>query len=225
MLILPMHPILPSLLYTLPSLTLARSMSGLHHPAPHHPPSNLLQAALLSGKLASPRQPPPHDNDDDYASEDETDSVVGVETPGRALSPASSAGRKERVDLGVSGRSTDPLRAFPNDIGAFSELAGWSVLPSNLVETDSINRDSLAGIQIFARLDFKSLARCARVSKRWNKSQTINYSASLSAPAFSSHNAPSYLPFRSPMSPPARNTVHSSSLPCAPSCKLLSALG
>ena len=100
-----------------------------------HPPS-LLQTALLSSKLhaldLSPgrRQHRPLGSDDGHDSEDE-DEVVGVETPGRAQSPAfgqrSASASRKRLSSGLPGgelalqqqqaRSTDPLRAFPNDIG------------------------------------------------------------------------------------------------------------
>ncbi|KAI0638866.1 hypothetical protein C8Q77DRAFT_1162849 [Trametes polyzona] len=43
--------------------------------------------------------------------------------------------------------STDPLRAFPTDVSQ----------------------------RIFSQLSIRDLARCSRVSRRWNKSQTLNY--------------------------------------------------
>ncbi|KAI0668629.1 hypothetical protein C8Q78DRAFT_1045233 [Trametes maxima] len=43
--------------------------------------------------------------------------------------------------------STDPLRAFPTDLSQ----------------------------RIFSLLSIRELARCSRVSRRWNKSQTLNY--------------------------------------------------
>jgi len=43
--------------------------------------------------------------------------------------------------------NTDPLKAFPTDISQ----------------------------RIFARLSIKDLANCSRVSRKWNKSQTLNY--------------------------------------------------
>ena len=48
---------------------------------------------------------------------------------------------------GIKGPARDPLRAFPTDISQ----------------------------RIFSLLSIKELARCSRVSKKWNKSQTINY--------------------------------------------------
>jgi hypothetical protein len=35
-------------------------------------------------------------------------------------------------------------------------------------------------VRIFLQLDIRSLARCDRVCKRWNKSSTLNYSEWLS---------------------------------------------
>ena len=42
---------------------------------------------------------------------------------------------------------SDPLRAFPTDVSQ----------------------------RIFSRLSIRDLARCSRVSKKWNRSQTLNY--------------------------------------------------
>jgi len=163
-----------------------------------HPPS-LLQTALLSSKLhaldLSPgrrHRPLAAGSDDGQGadSEDDEGSVVGVETPGRAQSPAfgqrsSSRKRLSGAPAEPQAKSTDPLRAFPNDIGPSPPrpACGHSSRDHWLLRVEP-NRPcplrlarSPAGIQIFARLDFKSLARCARVSKRWNQSQTINYSA------------------------------------------------
>lgn len=73
----------------------------------------------------------------------------------RATSPTRSSHRSLRVPLqftSISGRSPrDPLRAFPTDLSQ----------------------------RIFSQLSIKELARCARVSKKWSKSQTLNYGTDL----------------------------------------------
>lgn len=76
-----------------------------------------------------------------------------------------------------------------------AEGAQLLAAPSSLSRT--------AGIQIFARLDFKSLARCARVSKRWNQSQTINYSATRFARPSRSDTPLTLRRLLPPISPPA----------------------
>lgn len=96
-----------------------------------HPPS-LLQTALLSSKLhaldLSPgRRHARLASDEGVDSEDDEGSVVGVETPGRAQSPAfgqrsSSRKRLSGAPAEAQPKSTDPLRAFPNDIGPSSPL-------------------------------------------------------------------------------------------------------
>lgn len=108
----------------------------------HPQPQSLLQTALLSSKLhtldldrSTHRRGPSSDQTHDNSSDDGSDdagSLVGVETPGRALSPASSAGGRgssaaaKRVvgkapssglGAGKDRTPTDPLRAFPNDVG------------------------------------------------------------------------------------------------------------
>ncbi|PCH33081.1 hypothetical protein WOLCODRAFT_21720 [Wolfiporia cocos MD-104 SS10] len=103
----------------------------------------------------SGRATPNHDSDDE---------LVGVfSAPGspashsrpssRPVSPGPGAGRPTRrphhlvSSANAQRLSSDPVRAFPTDV---------------------IQR-------IFSRLSIRDLARCARVSKKWNRSQSINY--------------------------------------------------
>ncbi|KAI0358827.1 hypothetical protein OH77DRAFT_1420311 [Trametes cingulata] len=67
----------------------------------------------------------------------------------RAHSPTRRGGRPSPLHPTSAHKasSTDPLRAFPTDISQ----------------------------RIFSLLSIRDLARCSRVSRRWNKSQTLNY--------------------------------------------------
>ncbi|KAF8525116.1 hypothetical protein BU17DRAFT_41919 [Hysterangium stoloniferum] len=92
-------------------------------------------------------------------SSDSDDELVGVHsTPGtparsrptsRPVSPTKGASKRPvpgPLHLTKS-RHTDPLKAFPTELGQ----------------------------RIFGLLGIRDLARCARVSKKWNRSQTLNY--------------------------------------------------
>jgi len=100
--------------------------------------------------------------DDQDDSEDELVNVVSLPgTPARsrpssrpssrATSPSRATQRPLRGGLHLSALSSrsqkDPLRVFPTDVSQ----------------------------RIFSQLSIKELAKCARVSRRWSKSQTINY--------------------------------------------------
>ncbi|KAI0344190.1 hypothetical protein BDW22DRAFT_1406597 [Trametopsis cervina] len=100
--------------------------------------------------------------EDNADSEDELVSVVSVPgTPARsrpasrptsrATSPTRSNQRTARGALHLSALSSrtqkDPLRVLPTDVSQ----------------------------RIFGHLSIKQLAQCARVSRRWSKSQTLNY--------------------------------------------------
>ncbi|KZS90212.1 hypothetical protein SISNIDRAFT_475365 [Sistotremastrum niveocremeum HHB9708] len=111
----------------------------------------------LTRKLqnANLRTSPPSSEKDD--SDDELVGVTSIPgTPlrsrpsSRPVSPTRASSRPAPGPLLLStskGPTSDPLRAFPTELGQ----------------------------RIFALLDIKDLARCSRVSKKWNRSQTINY--------------------------------------------------
>ncbi|EPS98116.1 hypothetical protein FOMPIDRAFT_1024806 [Fomitopsis schrenkii] len=61
--------------------------------------------------------------------------------------PRGAARRPYHAALSSMSTSRDPLRALPTDISQ----------------------------RIFSRLSTRDLARCSRVSKKWNRSQTLNY--------------------------------------------------
>ncbi|KAH9836730.1 uncharacterized protein C8Q71DRAFT_759395 [Rhodofomes roseus] len=69
--------------------------------------------------------------------------------PSRPSSPAprSAARRPFHIASSSTGLPSDPLRAFPTDVSQ----------------------------RVFSQLSVKELARCSRVSKKWNRSQTLNY--------------------------------------------------
>ncbi|KAF8508489.1 hypothetical protein JB92DRAFT_2952863 [Gautieria morchelliformis] len=93
------------------------------------------------------------------ATEDSEDEIVGVQslpgTPSRSRPtsrpPSPTRGASKRPVPGplllAKSNSTDPLKAFPTELGQ----------------------------RIFGMLGVRDLARCSRVSKKWNRSQTINY--------------------------------------------------
>lgn len=72
----------------------------------------------------------------------------------RASSPTRSSRRPLQGSLHITSTSqrapTDPLKMFPTEVSQ----------------------------QIFRRLKVKDLASCARVSRKWSKSQTLNYGTS-----------------------------------------------
>lgn len=127
----------------------------------------------LNGAQFSAR-PPPVDRDD---SDDELVNVVSqhvftvhshrsllcqVSLPGtpartRPSSPTRGVGAAARPVPGplhlLATSRTDPLKALPTEISQ----------------------------RIFTTLSVKDLAKCARVSKKWNRSQTINYGAHIFA--------------------------------------------
>ncbi|KAF8741340.1 A Receptor for Ubiquitination Targets, partial [Rhizoctonia solani] len=116
--------------------------------------------AAMMGRIEIKRPKTPDQQND---SEDE---LIGVQTipntpgvlsrpssrPGsRAASPSrlGASGRKLRGPLMLGGavRHTDPIRAFPTEVGQ----------------------------KIFSQLGIHDLAKCARVCGRWKRSQTLNY--------------------------------------------------
>ncbi|KAH9911653.1 uncharacterized protein B0H18DRAFT_1089002 [Fomitopsis serialis] len=92
----------------------------------------------------------------DQESDDEIVGVVSApgtrpasRTPSRPSSPGPrSAARRPYQAVSLSTTlPSDPLRALPTDLSQ----------------------------RIFAQLSIRDLARCSRVSKKWNRSQTLNY--------------------------------------------------
>ncbi|KAI0271741.1 hypothetical protein BC834DRAFT_818627 [Gloeopeniophorella convolvens] len=115
--------------------------------------SNLLQDLLRQSTHERP-DAPAHDKDD---SDDELVNVFSLPgTPARSRPPTrpsspsrGGAGRLIRGPLSItsSKQSTDPLKVFPTEVSQ----------------------------RIFGILSICDLARCARVSRKWRKSQTLNY--------------------------------------------------
>ncbi|KZW00720.1 hypothetical protein EXIGLDRAFT_135784 [Exidia glandulosa HHB12029] len=111
----------------------------------------------LSDRLAKATLQRPDAGSDD---EDELTSLPG--TPGvlsrptsrptsRSSSPTRTGARSRLapgpLKLAAKTPSSDPLKAFPTELGQ----------------------------RIFSMLSMRDLARCSRVSRKWNKSQTLNY--------------------------------------------------
>ncbi|KAF9007949.1 hypothetical protein BDQ17DRAFT_1301793 [Cyathus striatus] len=96
----------------------------------------------------SQRQQPLSDKDD---SDDDLVNVVSLPpTPDRTRPPSPAKGasaRPVRGPLHISSNQRDPLKVFPTEISQ----------------------------RIFSQLSLRDLAKCALVSKKWCRSQTINY--------------------------------------------------
>ncbi|KAI0294737.1 hypothetical protein BC826DRAFT_1010113 [Russula brevipes] len=115
--------------------------------------SNLLQG-VLKHSAHERLDALAHDRDD---SDDELVNVFSLPgTPARSRPstrpPSPSRGTSGRLPRGPlftasAKQSTDPLKAFPTEISQ----------------------------RIFTSLGIRDLARCARVSRKWRKSQTLNY--------------------------------------------------
>ncbi|KAH7104241.1 hypothetical protein BKA62DRAFT_499925 [Auriculariales sp. MPI-PUGE-AT-0066] len=98
-----------------------------------------------------------------HSSDEDDDELVAVQslpgTPGMNSRPTSrpgsrpgspTRGARNRLapgSLKLAGRSSDPLKALPSELGQ----------------------------RIFSRLSMRDLASCSRVSRKWQKSQTLNY--------------------------------------------------
>uniref|UniRef100_A0A0W0FHX1 F-box domain-containing protein n=1 Tax=Moniliophthora roreri TaxID=221103 RepID=A0A0W0FHX1_MONRR len=109
-----------------------------------------LNSLNFNGRLTSisPAQSQSHSDD----SDDEWVNVVSIPgTPARTR-PSSPSKRHALLPFSPSkssspSNSKDPLRLFPTQVSQ----------------------------RIFSHLSVKDLARCSRVSRKWNKSQTLNY--------------------------------------------------
>lgn len=88
-----------------------------------------------------------------YVLDNSQHSLPGTPSRSRPTSrpPSPTRGASKRPVPGPllleKSKSTDPLKAFPTELGQ----------------------------RIFGLLNVRELARCSRVSKKWNRSQTINY--------------------------------------------------
>ncbi|KAI8983254.1 hypothetical protein BD414DRAFT_490387 [Trametes punicea] len=115
------------------------------------------QLGAHSERVLNGRSTPQGDRDE---SDDELVNVVSLPGTPSQSRPASRPGSRAHSPTRRGGRpsplhpvsahkpsSPDPLRAFPTDISQ----------------------------RIFSQLSIRDLARCSRVSKRWNRSQTLNY--------------------------------------------------
>ncbi|KAF9040600.1 hypothetical protein BJ165DRAFT_1313459, partial [Panaeolus papilionaceus] len=111
-----------------------------------------IENRLRDARLSPKRR---HSNED-KATKDDSDSddlINVVSLPGtpartRASSPVRGASsRPIKGPLIISSSRTDPLKAFPTELSQ----------------------------RIFSRLSIKDLAKCSLVSKKWARSQTINY--------------------------------------------------
>ncbi|GJJ13845.1 hypothetical protein Clacol_008102 [Clathrus columnatus] len=118
----------------------------------------------LNRKLTQASLKSSNASDDDRDSEDE---IVGVQslpgTPSRSRAPSRPSSRP-------SSRASSPTK------GAFKRP-----IPGPLILNKTNNADPLRifptelGQRIFGMLSISDLAKCARVCKKWSRSQTINY--------------------------------------------------
>ncbi|KZT08993.1 uncharacterized protein LAESUDRAFT_569002 [Laetiporus sulphureus 93-53] len=124
---------------------------------------SLLQGVLrtqtldsLDKQLQGERSTPQNDRDSD-------DELVGVvSAPGTPASQSRPSSRP--ASPGPGGASRLPRRAYHTS----STSQGTSPDPLRAFPTDLSQR-------IFSLLTIAQLAKCSRVSKKWNRSQTINY--------------------------------------------------
>ena len=102
--------------------------------------------------------------------EDEDELVNVVSLPG-------SPGSKSRPTSRPSSRSTSPTRASNRPLRGALHLTPAST--SQRVSTDPLKAlPTEISQKIFRQLGVKDLANCARVSRKWQKSQTLNYGTS-----------------------------------------------
>ncbi|OJA16783.1 hypothetical protein AZE42_03312 [Rhizopogon vesiculosus] len=102
------------------------------------------------------------------AENDSDDELIGVfslpGTPARSRAPSRPSSRP-------SSRPVSPSRRGPTRLGNEMPSKGLSNNPLKAFPTQVSQR-------IFRWLEISELATCARVSRKWNKSQTLNYSKS-----------------------------------------------
>ncbi|OAX42590.1 hypothetical protein K503DRAFT_766677 [Rhizopogon vinicolor AM-OR11-026] len=111
----------------------------------------------LDGLSLSSRQSQPENDSDDE--------LIGVfslpGTPARSRAPSRPSSRP-------SSRPVSPSRRGPTRLGNETPSKGLSSDPLKAFPTQVSQR-------IFRWLEISELATCARVSRKWNKSQTLNY--------------------------------------------------
>ncbi|KAG9086834.1 hypothetical protein FRC07_012973 [Ceratobasidium sp. 392] len=115
--------------------------------------------AAMMGRIEvrTPRTPEPDSSEEELIGVQTTPNTprvlsrAGSRSGSRATSPSrlGASGRRVRGPLMLGGarQHTDPVRAFPTEIGQ----------------------------RIFGQLGVRDLATCARVCSRWKRSQTLNY--------------------------------------------------
>ena len=105
-----------------------------------------------------------HDREDD---EDELINVVSL--PG---SPGSRSRPVSRPSSRPSSRATSPSRSYGRPLKGLSQLSVQQRrAPSDPLKAFPTDISQ----KIFGRLSIKDLAKCSRVSRKWSKSQTLNY--------------------------------------------------
>jgi len=156
-------------------------MSALLHEVlqPHFPPPDNLAERLNRVKLSQPLSPvkgpisPGGRSPSPTSDQEELIAVQSTAVSPRILSRASSrAGSRSHspTRTGAPARRLAPLRLIPEERS-----------PTTLTARKLDSRDPLKAFptdisqRIFSYLSIKELARCARVSRKWAKSQTINY--------------------------------------------------
>ncbi|KAL0576482.1 hypothetical protein V5O48_005493 [Marasmius crinis-equi] len=121
--------------------------------------STAIEKKLNSISLHTVKSTNGHANTSDGDSDDSDELVNVVSVPGtpartRPSSPTKSGGahlRPLKGPLHLSSASKDPLRVLPTEVSQ----------------------------KIYSKLPIRDLAKCALVSKKWNRSQTINYAGDL----------------------------------------------
>jgi len=121
-----------------------------------------LDRKLGSASLIS-RSSPTHQND---REEDEDELINVVSLPG---TPAS----RSRPSSRPSSRPTSPTRNLARSLRTLQLTANGTVSRASTDPLKALPTD--LSQKIFSRLSIKDLANCSRVSKKWNRSQSLNY--------------------------------------------------
>ena len=109
-------------------------------------------------------------------------------TPRRLQSRSTSRSTSPTRGNGEGGRSGAALRRVPGPLHLSTLSTTTSSPKPPKSKTDPVRVLTTDLVQrIFSILSVKDLASCSRVSLKWNKSQSLNYSASIS---FNSHVVP-----------------------------------
>lgn len=161
--------------------------------------TSLLQTALQNLHVSQQANNQSHTpRDDGSQSRDERDPTPGSPQKWSMRSISSEDGESDDGDgddLVKVGQGTRPATPLPGQKGLVlgqrvsSALSGknpkdpvsttWGEPREDIIDSMQLRvLPTHLAVRVFLQLDVKSLARCNRVCKRWNKSSTLNYGES-----------------------------------------------